>query len=166
MPIPKVPKPLSPAKIEALKIEREFLISLHHAGIPSPIPEFRFAKAVPLARPIPSGRPRRRRPPAAGREWKFDYAWPDIWTCLEIEGGTFDPNGGRHNSGPGFKADCLKYSVAAILGWAVIRVTHRQITEGTALMLVKAAHWGESWLVVPRPKPPTKRKEKNAIPTQ
>ena len=66
-----------------------------------------------------------------GRRWRFDFAWPDYKIALEIEGGVF--SGGRHVRGKGFTADCEKYSAAACLGWAVLRVTAKHIADGDAI---------------------------------
>lgn len=56
----------------------------------------------------------------AHRNWKFDFAWPNLKIALELEGGTFMQ--GRHSSGPGQRADMEKYNEAAIRGWLVLRV--------------------------------------------
>jgi hypothetical protein len=64
------------------------------------------------------------------RRWRFDLAWPERLVALEVEGGVW--TGGRHTSGVGFTNDAEKYSVAAALGWAVIRATPTQIKRGLA----------------------------------
>jgi hypothetical protein len=76
-------------------------------GYPEPTPEHRFHPT---------------------RKWKFDLAWPSLMLALEIEGGVWVQ--GRHTRGKGYAADCEKYSEAAIAGWAVIRVTWGQISNG------------------------------------
>ncbi|MCB5206098.1 hypothetical protein [Methylovorus mays] len=48
------------------------------------------------------------------REWRFDFARPDIKLAIEVEGGTL--SGGRHTRGAGYEADCYKYNEAARLG--------------------------------------------------
>lgn len=92
------------------------LVEIRLAGLPAPVPEYRF-------HPV--------------RRWRFDWAWPDRRLGLEFEGGAY--TGGRHVRGAGFEADCLKYSMAALLGWRVLRVTAGMIRDGTALRLVRAA---------------------------
>jgi hypothetical protein len=87
-----------------------FLLQLKAAKIEPPVSEYRFA------------------PP---RRWRFDLAWPAHMTALEIEGGIWKY--GRHNRPGGFLRDAEKYNEAAILGWKVIRVTHQQLNDGTAL---------------------------------
>lgn len=72
-----------------------------------------------------------------GRRWRFDFAWPERLIAVEVEGGVFV--GGHHSRGVGFTADCEKYNEAAVMGWLVLRVTPRQITEGHAIHWIKEA---------------------------
>lgn len=71
------------------------------------------------------------------RRWRFDYAWPDKKIAFEIEGGTWTRS--RHTTGSGYEADCEKYSVAAILGWCVVRATTTMVKDGRALQLLEQA---------------------------
>jgi hypothetical protein len=73
------------------------------------------------------------------RKWRFDLAWPGLGVAFECEGGAFLGRRGRHTSGAGFTADCEKYSVAAVLGWRVVRATTAQIAAGLARQWVEAA---------------------------
>jgi hypothetical protein len=73
------------------------------------------------------------------RRWRFDLAWPALMVAFECEGGAFMGGRGRHTSGVGFTADCEKYSVAAVLGWRVVRATTQQIRAGLAREWVEAA---------------------------
>ena len=57
----------------------------------------------------------------ATRRWRFDYAWPEKYLAVEIEGGTWV--GGRHTRGVGYEKDCEKYNTAVSLGWRVLRFT-------------------------------------------
>jgi very-short-patch-repair endonuclease len=65
------------------------------------------------------------------RRFRFDFAWPDHFLALEIEGGIYSR--GRHVRPVGFKNDCEKYNEAAILGWTVIRVTSDQLNNNEAI---------------------------------
>lgn len=87
-----------------------FDIQLKAAGIHEPVTEHKFYH---------------------GRRWRFDFAWPLQKVALEVEGGAF--TNGRHVRSSGYIADMEKYSVAAIAGWCVLRVTPKQLTDGTAL---------------------------------
>lgn len=89
------------------------------AGLPDPIREHRFAP---------------------GRRWRFDLAWPDRMLAVEVDGGTWI--GGRHTSGVGFEADCVKLNEALCLGWRVLRVTPRHVESGDALTWVERAMLG------------------------
>ena len=57
--------------------------------------------------------------------------------AVEVEGGTWV--GGRHTTGKGFESDCVKYNLAAIDGWLVIRVTAAMIADGRAIEFVQQA---------------------------
>ena len=61
------------------------------------------------------------------RKWRFDFAWPDHKVAVEIEGGVWSH--GRHNRATGFIEDCDKYNEATILGWRVLRFTHKQLAD-------------------------------------
>lgn len=81
-------------------LEAAFALIIRAAGLPAPEAEYRFA-------------PRRR--------FRFDFAWPDYMAAVEIEGGTW--SGGRHTRGAGYEADCIKYNIATLKGWRVLRFT-------------------------------------------
>lgn len=78
------------------------------------------------------------------RQWRFDYAWPQLYCkiAVEIEGGMW--TNGRHTRGSGFKNDMEKYNVAAFMGWLVFRFTPEQLKKGIALSFMmdvfKASH--------------------------
>lgn len=57
------------------------------------------------------------------RKWRFDYAWPDRKVAVEIDGGQYLPNGGRHNT----DADRKKLNMAARLKWHVLRFSTQQM---------------------------------------
>lgn len=59
------------------------------------------------------------------RKWRFDFAWPEQQTAVEIEGGVWTR--GRHVSPKGFLADLEKYNAAASLGWSVLRFAADQV---------------------------------------
>lgn len=56
------------------------------------------------------------------RKWRFDFAWPELFVAVEIDGGIFI--GGAksgHRSVGGMMSDMEKLNQAAILGWCVLR---------------------------------------------
>lgn len=74
------------------------------------------------------------------RRWRFDYAWPELHVALEVEGGIWTH--GRHTRGAGYLADLEKYSTAAAMGWAVIRVTPDQLCTSYTMGLLQRAFSG------------------------
>lgn len=67
--------------------------------------------------------------------WRADFAWPSALLLVEVEGGSYGR--GRHVRPLGFRADCVKYNVAALYGWTVLRFTSDMIKDGTAVTLIK-----------------------------
>lgn len=82
------------------------------AGLPAPVPEFAFAKAL-------------------GRKWRVDWCFVAELIAVEVEGGVFVQ--GRHSRGAGMVKDMEKYNTLACLGFRLIRVTPKQIANGEAL---------------------------------
>lgn len=93
-------------------------------GLPEPVLEHAFH--------VPRGDEKRRR-------WRFDMAWPELRVACEVEGGTFARGASRHTTAVGYGRDCLKYSMAAIQGWIVVRADAPMIRDGTAAALVARA---------------------------
>ena len=105
-------------KSESAPLEqRIFLAYCEKNGLPTPTPEFQFAKP--------------------DRKWRFDFAFCDCGVALEIEGAVWTQ--GRHTRGSGFVADMEKYNAAALRGWAVYRVTPDQLYSPETLALLRAA---------------------------
>lgn len=69
--------------------------------------------------------------------FRFDFSYPKSMVAVEVEGGTWV--GGRHTTGKGFESDCVKYNLAAIDGWLVIRVTAAMIADGRAVEFIQQA---------------------------
>ena len=70
------------------------------------------------------------------RKFKFDFAWPHIRLAVEIEGGTKFGRS-RHSRGDGFELDCVKYNLAALEGWRVLRFSTRMVRSGEAIDTVR-----------------------------
>lgn len=75
--------------------------------LPVPVPEHRFA------------------PP---RRWRFDWAFMAAKLAVEIDGGQWLPNGGRHMR----DADRDKLNHAAALGWRVMHFSPQQLERDPA----------------------------------
>ena len=101
------------AKSKSALRERAFLALLAQAGIPVPIPEFRFHPT---------------------RKWRADYVWADAKLALEVEGGVWTR--GRHTRGAGFLADIQKYNALACAGWRLLRVTPDQLATGATVLMI------------------------------
>jgi very-short-patch-repair endonuclease len=56
------------------------------------------------------------------RKWRFDYAWPEAFVAMEIDGAIFGGASG-HNTGIGIARDAEKSNAAVELGWRLIRLT-------------------------------------------
>jgi len=69
------------------------------------------------------------------RKWRFDFAILDLKIAIEVEGGIH--TGGRHVRGVGYENDMEKYSVAASMGWKVLRVTPTALMINKTLELLK-----------------------------
>jgi very-short-patch-repair endonuclease len=98
-----------------------FLAMLKAAGLPEPATEHRFHPT---------------------RKWRFDYAWPEHKVALEVEGAVWTH--GRHTRGSGFVKDMEKYNTAAVLGWMVLRVQTKELTNGAALDLAESGLYERS----------------------
>lgn len=65
------------------------------------------------------------------RKWRFDFAFPEQLTAVEVEGGIY--TGGRHTTPEGFINDCDKYNTAQLIGWVVLRFTRKHIESPAAI---------------------------------
>jgi hypothetical protein len=75
----------------------------------------------------------------ATRKWRLDLVLPKASLAIEIEGGVFLKQGGRHNRGAGMRADMEKYAEAVIAGWRLIRILPEWIKNGRALDYIRRA---------------------------
>jgi len=101
--VSKIPKPLSPG---------EECFALHcQAHNLTPEREYKFCE---------------------GRKFAFDFCWPERLIAVEIEGGTSFGKS-RHSRGNGFETDCIKYNIAARLGWKVLRYSTAMVIKGQAI---------------------------------
>lgn len=98
------------------ELEELLFEQIKQARLPLPVREFRF---------LPS------------RRYRADFAYPDLKLLIEIEGGV--DNGGRHVSRNGFRRDCVKYNLACLAGWRLLRFTNDTLFDGSALKVVREA---------------------------
>jgi very-short-patch-repair endonuclease len=109
-----------------LKVDTRIVCAVLEAeGLPLPETEYQFA--------------------APHRKWKADFCWPDLKIIVEVEGGVW--TGGRHTRGTGYLGDILKYNVASILGYRVLRVIPKEAYRLIPALLRQAIHnqWEEGY---------------------
>lgn len=115
--------PGTPAKRSRAKVDQTARINLFNAQC--------RAHGLPLAVPEHSFHPT--------RGWRFDWAWVEGKTALEVEGFGKKGQPGRHQRIKGFLGDMEKYNEAELLGWTVLRCTNKDIKSGAAFALVARA---------------------------
>ena len=96
--------------------DRIFLAALAQAGIPAPVPEYKF-------HPV--------------RKWRMDWAWVDQKVFLEIDGGLWI--GGRHTRAPAMLKSWEKENAAATQGWRVLRCQPRDVCKLATINAIRAA---------------------------
>ncbi len=73
------------------------------------------------------------------RQWKFDFAWPQYWLAVEIDGIIMRQVrgewiiGGRHATAQGMRDDNEKINRAIELGWSVLRYLEDEVKPGRAI---------------------------------
>lgn len=73
-----------------------------------------------------------------GRQFRWDFAFPDHKLMVEVHGGIWRTKG-AHNTGTAIMRDCEKAAFAAGHGWRTFAVTGEQISAGQALAWIKTA---------------------------
>ncbi len=74
---------------------------------------------------------------APPRRWRADFASLETRVLIEIEGGVWQGNKGRHTNPVGFMKDAEKYLTATLEGWTVLRLTVNQLNEETIAKIVQ-----------------------------
>lgn len=149
---PSEPQPPKRAKLEPKDL---FASQCRSYRLPPFVQELRFAKSI-------------------GRQWRFDFAFPDFLLAMEIEGlvvrrvwsaelaggGPVTIKGyvanvtkceamtvamGRHATITGFREDAEKYNTAAMLGWTVIRFLQNDIKPGHAIDMTQRVLSAKGW---------------------
>lgn len=122
------------------KIEEDLAKQIALLKLPAPVREYRFsAHHVGLGPGI-----KKRLSAAKLKDWRFDFAWPELMLAVEVEGITSygrNKNGsmrlGRHQTAKGMEEDCLKYGEAMKLGWNLYRCTGGMVKQGIAINTVE-----------------------------
>lgn len=66
------------------------------------------------------------------RQWRFDYACPELMIAIEVEGGIHIR--GRHVRPKGYMADMEKYNTATLLGWKVLRFSPKDVYQAIDIL--------------------------------
>jgi very-short-patch-repair endonuclease len=135
-PEPAPSKPRKPS--ERKRMSDLFAEQLKQHRLPMHLREHRFAQA------------------AIGREWRFDFCFPDFKLAVEIEGlavmSLMMPSGkkrmictGRHSTPGGFEDDCEKYATAVMMGWRLVRFMTKQVKSEFALGMTRNILYSFGW---------------------
>jgi very-short-patch-repair endonuclease len=123
-PLPSATKKASPEDL--------FAAQCRQYRLPAVEPQHRFAKAI-------------------GRQWRFDFAFPDFKLAVEIEGlvvmrlaGELVVRG-RHASIKGIKDDMEKYNTAALFGWTVLRFQQQDVKPERAIHMTQRVLAARGW---------------------
>lgn len=92
-------------------LEQEFEAMIRLFKIPQPLREYNF------------------------HSFRFDFAWPAVKVCVEVDGGTFC--GGNHVRGKGYQKDCIKSNLAHLQGWIVLRADREMVGTEEFAKIVK-----------------------------
>lgn len=111
----------TPGKVsERSKLEALLLRRIELAGLPMPEVQYRWARDE-------------------GRQYRSDGAYVEARVLLEVQGGIWAADAGRHNRGSGYEEDCRRDNLAALLRWTLLRFTERMIKDGTAAETIRRA---------------------------
>lgn len=76
------------------------------------------------------------------RKWRFDIAFPGNRLAIEIQGGLFIKEGGRHNRGAALLKEHEKLNEAACAGFRVLYTVPKQLlSEGFMGTVKRALDW-------------------------
>lgn len=113
----------------AAEAEREqFRRYCQAAGLPVPVPEYRFH---------------------GQRRWRIDYAFVAERVALEVEGASWGTGpachacgqrrAGAHTRGGHFRSDIAKYNALAGMGWRLVRTTPEDLYAPDLISTLRAA---------------------------
>jgi len=76
-----------------------------------------------------------------GREFAFDFVYPDLMVAIEVDGGTWKRTNQGRSAGHAHPArithDNEKRNLARLLGWRVFQFDTTAINDGSALEMVR-----------------------------
>ena len=114
------------------KLERLLTYQLKAARFPPHVEQYPL-----FAIKVGEGKGVRKRLEKAGyKNYKYDFAWPELKTVVEVQGGTWLKVSG-HSSGKGQTRDYDKLNQASELGWTSLWFTGSMIKSGRALKSIE-----------------------------
>jgi very-short-patch-repair endonuclease len=68
-----------------------------------------------------------------GRQFRWDFAWPDRKLAVEIQGGIWKRGGGAHSHPTDILRNMRKYNAGTALGWRLLQFSTDEVKSGSAL---------------------------------
>lgn len=120
-PVP-LTKPSTTARAPSQQSKLEDLVAhrIELAGLPVPTRQYRWATDVK-------------------RQYRSDFAWPEARLLVEVQGGIWAADPGRHNRGSGYEADLSRSNLAVLLGYRMLCFSERMIRSGDAVRSITQA---------------------------
>lgn len=72
-----------------------------------------------------------------GRQFRWDFAWPDDKLLVEVHGGTFGRGRQAHSTGIGISRDLEKLNLATLAGYRVMAFDVKHVNDGRALAWIQ-----------------------------
>jgi hypothetical protein len=96
-----------------------FLSACKATGLPTPIPEYKFA--------------------APERQYRADFAFLEARIIVEIDGGVWRKGGGAHSHPTNILRDMERTNEASIRGWRLMRFTPEELNKAATFGKIKEA---------------------------
>lgn len=104
---------------ERERLERMLWRRIEEAGLPEPSKQYLWARPE--------------------RMYRSDFAYVQERILLEVQGGIWAANPGRHNRGSGYQADLTRSNLAALLGYRLLAFSEAMIKSGEAVSTIARA---------------------------
>lgn len=78
-----------------------------------------------------------------GREYRWDFAWPELWLAVEIQGGIWKRGGGAHSHPTDIIRNMQKQNTGAVLGWKLLQFSTDEVKSGSAIAYTMTVLRGE-----------------------
>jgi very-short-patch-repair endonuclease len=101
------------------RLERMLWDRINEAGLPMPETQYHWARPE--------------------RMFRSDFAYVEERILIEVQGGIWAANPGRHNRGSGYQDDARRTNLAMQLGWRLLAFTEAMIRSGEAVQTIRQA---------------------------